>query len=35
MGATAEAFTFRQTFPAPDAPAGEQPGGFEDECPAT
>ena len=34
-GATPEAFTFRQTFPAPDAPASEQPGGFEDECPAT
>jgi hypothetical protein len=34
-GATAEAFTFRQTFPPPDAPASEQPGGFPDECPAT
>ena len=34
-GATPEAFTFRQTFPPPDAPATEQPGGFEDECPAT
>lgn len=34
-GATAEAFTFRQTFPPPDAPPSEQPGGFEDECPAT
>jgi hypothetical protein len=29
------AFTFRETYPAPDAPATEQPGGFEDECPAT
>jgi len=34
-GPTPEAFTFRQTFPPPDAPATEQPGGFEDECPAT
>ena len=34
-GASPEAFTFRQTFPPPDAPATEQPGGFEDECPAT
>ena len=34
-GPTPEAFTFRQTFPAPDAPATEQPGGFEDTCPAT
>lgn len=34
-GATPEAFTFRQTFPPPDAPATEQPGGFEDECPAS
>ena len=32
---TAEAFTFRQTFPPPDAPDTEQRGGFEDECPAT
>ena len=30
-----EAFTFRHTFPPPDAPATEQPGGFEDRCPAT
>ena len=30
-----EAFTFRQTYPPPDAPATEQPGGFEHECPAT
>lgn len=35
QGATPEAFTFRQTFPPPDAPASELPGGFEDECPAT
>jgi len=34
-GAHAHAFTFRQTFPPPDAPATEQPGGFEDQCPAT
>ncbi len=34
-GATAQAFTLRQTFPPPDAPAGEQPGTFGDECPAT
>jgi hypothetical protein len=34
-GPTAEAFTFRQTFPPPDAPAGEKPGVFADECPAT
>src|SRR6516225_3980939 len=30
-----EAFTFRETYPPPDATATEQPGGFEDECPAT
>lgn len=35
QGATPEAFTFRQTFPPPDAPASERPGGFEDQCPAT
>lgn len=34
-GPTPEAFTFRQTFPPPDAPATERPGGFPDECPAT
>jgi hypothetical protein len=34
-GASPEAFTFRQTFPAPDAPASEEPGGFDDTCPAT
>jgi hypothetical protein len=34
-GASPEAFTFRQTFPPPDAPATEEPEGFEDECPAT
>jgi hypothetical protein len=34
-GPHAEAFTFRETWPPPDAQAGEQPGGFEDECPAT
>ena len=30
-----EAFTFREIFPPPDAPPTEQPGSFEDECPAT
>lgn len=35
QGPTPEAFTFRQTFPAPDAPAAEEPGGFDDTCPAT
>lgn len=34
-GPHAEAFTFRHTFPAPDAPASEQPGGFADRCPAS
>jgi len=34
-GPTPAAFTFRQTFPPPDAPASEQPGGFADTCPAT
>src|SRR5579872_19798 len=34
-GPHAEAFTFRNTFPPPDAPATEPPGGFEDRCPAT
>ena len=34
-GPTPEAFTFRQTFPPPDAPATEVPGGFDDTCPAT
>ena len=34
-GPSPEAFTFRETFPPPDAPAGEQPGTFADECPAT
>src|SRR5215472_1263832 len=34
-GATPEAFTFRQTYPPPDAPATELPGGFEVECPVT
>jgi hypothetical protein len=29
-----EAFTFRETFPPPDAPGCERPGGFADECPA-
>jgi hypothetical protein len=34
-GPCAEAFTFRQTFAAPDAPSDAQPQGFTDECPAT
>jgi hypothetical protein len=34
-GASPEAFTFRQTFPPPDAPQTEEPGSFADECPAT
>ena len=29
-----QAFTFRETYPPPDAAHSEQPGGFEDECPA-
>ena len=28
------AFTFRHTFPPPQAPGYERPGGFADECPA-
>ncbi len=35
LGPHPAAFTFRETYPPPDAPASEQPGGFEDECPAT
>ena len=35
QGATPQAFTFRQTFPPPDAPQTEVPGSFADECPAT
>jgi hypothetical protein len=34
-GPHAEAFTFRNTFPAPDAPATSEPGGSEDRCPAS
>jgi hypothetical protein len=34
-GATPEAFTFRETFPAPDAPDPSRCGGYPDECPAT
>jgi hypothetical protein len=34
-GPHAEAFTFRQTFPAPDAPHSEQSAGYGEECPAT
>ena len=34
-GPHADAFTFRETYPPPDAPLTEQPGGFPDECPAT
>lgn len=33
-GPTAEAFTFRQTFPPPDAPASQTSPTFGDECPA-
>jgi len=33
-GSTAEAFTFRQSFPPPDAPESS-PVAFGDECPAT
>lgn len=33
-GPTAEAFTFRNAFPPPDAPAAEQPKSFGDVCPA-
>jgi hypothetical protein len=33
-GATAEAFTFRQAYPPPDAPQSAA-GAFDDECPAT
>jgi Domain of unknown function (DUF3291) len=34
-GPSAFAFTFRETFPPPDAPAAEAPRSFPDECPAT
>lgn len=34
LGASAQAFTFRQPFPPPDAPGAQAPG-FADECPAT
>jgi hypothetical protein len=34
-GPSAEAFTFRSAFPAPDAKASEPPIGFGAECPAT
>jgi hypothetical protein len=34
-GPTADAFTFRQAFPAPDAPQPSRPFSFNDECPAT
>ena len=34
-GPTAEAFTFRQAFPAPDADPAQPPVAFGDECPAT
>ena len=35
QGPTAEAFTFRQAFPPPDAAPSEPPVAFGDECPAT
>ena len=34
-GPCSEAFTFREAFPPPDAPANQQSGSFEDECPTT
>jgi hypothetical protein len=34
-GPTAEAFTFRQAFPPPDAAQAQPPVTFGDECPAT
>jgi hypothetical protein len=34
-GPTAEAFTFRQAFPSPDAPAAHSSVAFSGECPAT
>lgn len=34
-GPSAEAFTFRQAFPAPDAAPAQSPAAFGDECPAT
>ena len=34
-GPTADAFTFRQAFPAPDASPAPSPAAFGDECPAT
>ena len=34
-GPSAEAFTFRQAFPPPDAAEGNTPVAFGDECPAT
>ena len=34
-GASPEAFTFRATFPPPDASPEQLPGSYADECPAT
>jgi hypothetical protein len=34
-GPTAEAFTFRRAFPAPDSDPAQPPVAFGDECPAT
>jgi Domain of unknown function (DUF3291) len=34
-GPTAEAFSFRSAFPAPDAGAAPAPAAFDDACPAT
>jgi Domain of unknown function (DUF3291) len=34
-GPSAQAFTFRQSFPPPDAAAAKSPVTFGDECPAT
>ena len=35
QGPHSQAFTFRQTYPPPDAPATERPRAFGDECPTT
>jgi hypothetical protein len=34
-GASPAAFTFREPFPPPDAPAGPPPSALPDECPAS
>ena len=35
LGPTAEAFSFRSAFPAPDAGSSAAPAAFDDACPAT